>query len=67
LAFKAQSEFTVLGQQKFQTNSSGIRGDREYLITANPAITRVAMIGDFFTLGEEVGETETFSYQLQKS
>lgn len=53
--------------KNFQTNSSGIRGDREYLITANPAITRVTMIGDSFTLGEEVGETETFSYQLQES
>jgi hypothetical protein len=50
----------------FQTNSSGIRGDTEYLKDRNSAVIRVAMIGDSFTLGEEVGESETFSYQLQE-
>ena len=50
----------------FQTNSFGIRGNKEYSMEPNRVVTRIAMVGDSFTLGEEVGEKETFSYQLQE-
>ena len=63
---KPNLDQTLWDNKHFQTNADSIRGSRDYSTEAAPGITRVAMIGDSFTMGEEVGETETFSYQLQQ-
>jgi hypothetical protein len=63
---KPNLDLTLWDNKRFQTNADSIRGSRDYSTEAAPGITRIAMIGDSFTMGEEVGETETFSYQLQQ-
>ena len=64
---KPNLDLTLWDNKRFQTNADSIRGSRDYSTEAAPGITRIAMIGDSFTMGEEVGESETFSYQLQQA
>ncbi len=64
---KPNLDLILWDNKRFQTNAAGIRGARDYALEADPGITRIAIIGDSFTMGEEVGESETFSYQLQQA
>ena len=47
------------------SNSKGIRGRREVTYEKPAGVTRIVVLGDSFTFGEEVGDHETFSHHLQ--
>lgn len=47
------------------SNSKGVRGSREVGYEKPPGVTRIVVLGDSFTFGEEVGDDETFSHHLQ--
>ncbi len=47
-------------------NNAGIRGLKEYHFEKPTNWKRIAIIGDSFTFGEEVNDTETFSALLEK-
>ena len=47
------------------SNSKGVRGDREFSYEKPAGITRIVVLGDSFTFGEEVGDDETFSHHLE--
>jgi hypothetical protein len=47
------------------SNSKGVRGNREFAYGKPAGVTRIVVLGDSFTFGEEVGDDETFSHQLQ--
>lgn len=48
-------------------NSAGIRGTKEYALTKPTGWTRILVVGDSFSFGEEVNDEETFSAQLEKT
>jgi len=48
------------------SNSRGLRGASEYSQEKPEGITRIVVLGDSFTFGEEVGDRETFSFHLQQ-
>lgn len=48
------------------TNSRGIRGQVEYDYQKPAGKTRILVLGDSFTFGEEVNDTETYAYYLQQ-
>lgn len=48
------------------SNSRGVRGLQEFDLKKPAGITRIVVLGDSFTFGEEVGDDETFSAWLQK-
>ncbi|MEO6402120.1 MAG: hypothetical protein ABIP62_08930 [Vicinamibacteria bacterium] len=48
------------------SNSKGIRGLQEFSYEKPAGITRIVVLGDSFTFGEEVGDDETFSHSLQQ-
>jgi hypothetical protein len=56
----------VYDNKFLNTNSKGIRGKIEYNYEKNPDKTRILILGDSFTFGEEVNDTETFPYYLQQ-
>ncbi len=48
------------------SNSKGIRGRREFVYEKPAGVTRIVVLGDSFTFGEEVGDEETFSHYLHE-
>ena len=48
------------------TNSEGVRGQREYANPKPPGITRILVFGDSFTFGDEVSDDETYAAQLER-
>ena len=56
----------VTWQEKpFTTNSVGLRSRREYSQRPPPDTVRIALFGDSFTAGDEVGDDETWGHQLE--
>ena len=49
------------------SNSKGIRGLQEFAYEKPEGVTRILVLGDSFTFGEEVGDDETFSHYLQET
>lgn len=47
------------------SNSKGIRGRAEFAYEKPPGVTRIVVLGDSFTFGEEVGDDETYAHHLQ--
>jgi hypothetical protein len=47
------------------SNSRGVRGHREHADVRPPGITRILVLGDSFTFGEDVGDDETYSHHLE--
>ena len=47
------------------SNSRGVRGTAEHAEVKSPGVTRILVVGDSFTFGEDVGDDETYSHQLQ--
>ena len=56
----------VFHEKILNSNSIGCRGTQEYDVLKKKDILRIAVVGDSFSFGEEVGDHETFSYFLQK-
>ena len=48
------------------SNSKGLRGKLEYSYNKPANKIRILILGDSFTFGEEVSDTETYSYYLQQ-
>jgi hypothetical protein len=58
-------QMKVFGNKVLNTNSRGLRGEKEYGYGRHPNKTRLLILGDSFTFGDEVGDTETYSSYLQ--
>jgi hypothetical protein len=56
----------IFDNKILNTNSKGIRGKIEYSYEKNPNRTRILILGDSFTFGSDVSDTETYPYYLQK-
>jgi hypothetical protein len=52
--------------RRLNTNARGLRGTDDHARTKRPGVTRIVVLGDSFTFGEEVGDTETYSHYLQQ-
>ena len=48
------------------TNSRGLRGKREFSYEKTPGLTRILILGDSFSFGDEVNDDQTYSYYLQE-
>ncbi len=60
-------DLTVFETKKeLNSNSQGLRGLTEYSIEKPKDKIRIAVIGDSFTFGEEVGDADTYSSILDK-
>src|SRR5688572_24754504 len=47
------------------SNSRGVRGTAEHAEVKSPGVTRILVVGDSFTFGEDVGDDETYTHHLQ--
>jgi hypothetical protein len=47
------------------SNAKGLRGRQEFGYDKPPGVTRIVVLGDSFTFGEEVGDDETYARALQ--
>ena len=47
------------------SNAKGVRGSREFAYEKPSGVTRIVVLGDSFTFGEEVGDDETYAHRLQ--
>ena len=56
----------VFQNKILNTNSRGIRGKIEYGYEKDPNRVRILILGDSFTFGDEVSDTETYPYYLQR-
>ena len=54
----------VTGGKHLSSNSKGVRGRREHALEKAPGVTRILVLGDSFTFGEDVGDDETYSHHL---
>jgi hypothetical protein len=53
------------GQRR--VDGGGIRTDRETALAAPPGVLRIALFGDSFTFGDEVGQDETWGVALERA
>ena len=56
----------VFKNKILNTNSRGFRGTREYVYGKQDGITRILVLGDSFTFGEEVSDHEIYTHYLQE-
>lgn len=56
----------AFGDKLLSTNSRGLRGREEHAPAKRPGVSRVVILGDSFTFGDEVDDTETYPYYLQR-
>ncbi|MHC4454360.1 MAG: SGNH/GDSL hydrolase family protein, partial [Planctomycetota bacterium] len=59
-------DWKVFEDKALNTNSRGFRGKNEYSYGKNQNKTRIMILGDSYTFGEEVSDNETYSYYLQE-
>ena len=59
-------DMRVFDNKVLNTNSRGLRGEKEYSYGKNPNKVRLLILGDSFTFGEGVSDNETYPYYLQK-
>ena len=64
-ALKANLREVPFRGKLVSSNSKGIRGSREFAYEKPAGMTRIVVLGDSFTFGEEVGDDETYSHHLQ--
>ncbi len=57
---------SVFGGKILNTNAKGFRGQVDYSYGKDPQKTRILMLGDSFTFGENVSDNETYSHYLQQ-
>jgi hypothetical protein len=56
----------VFGEHVLNSNSRGLRGDREYAYEKPAGVRRLVVLGDSFTFGEGVSDDETYSHHLER-
>lgn len=59
-------DMEVFEGKVLNTNSRSFRGKGEFTFGEHPGSTRVLILGDSFTFGEDVSDNETYSYYLQE-
>lgn len=59
-------DMKVYNNKILNSNSRGIRSTAEYSYTKSPSKTRILVLGDSFTFGEEVSDNETYPDYLQQ-
>lgn len=63
---RARLEGVPFRGKTVSTNANGLRGSRDFGYEKPEGSTRLVVLGDSFTFGEEVGDHETFSHYLQE-
>jgi hypothetical protein len=56
----------IAGGKVLSSNSRGVRGRREHPDARAAGTKRILVLGDSFTFGEDVGDDETYSHQLEQ-
>jgi hypothetical protein len=56
----------VFAEKILNTNSQGFRGKKDFSYTKNKEKSRILILGDSFTFGDEVSDDETYSFYLQQ-
>jgi hypothetical protein len=56
----------VFDNKILNTNSKGFRGTTDYSYKKQPGVTRILILGDSYTFGDEVSDDETYAHYLQK-
>jgi hypothetical protein len=56
----------VFDHKILNTNSRGLRGEKDFSYERDPNKLRILILGDSFTFGDEVSDNETYSYYLQR-
>ena len=51
----------------FRVNGAGIRSDAETSLATPPGVLRIALFGDSFTFGDEVGAGDTWGAKLERA
>jgi hypothetical protein len=65
-ALKANVRDVAVGDGKrLNSNARGLRGRRDHAYEKPAGTTRIVVLGDSFTFGEDVDDTETYSAQLE--
>ena len=59
-------DMTVFDNKILNTNSRGLRGEVEYTYEKQKDKIRILILGDSFTFGDEVSDTDTYPYLLQQ-
>ncbi len=57
---------SVFDNKILNTNSSGFRGQVDYHNVKDQKRTRIVILGDSYTFGDEVSDNETYSHYLQE-
>jgi GDSL-like Lipase/Acylhydrolase family len=57
-------ELAVFGGKRLSSNSRGLRGAEEHALQKEAGRTRIVVLGDSFTFGEEVSDGETWAARL---
>ena len=57
----------LLRDNWIRTNSDGMRNVREFNMTSDPGVIRIAAFGDSFTFGDDVKNHETWTHILDKT
>ena len=56
----------VFGDKVLNTNAQGFRGTRDFSVPKDTTKTRILLLGDSFTFGEEVSDDESYAYHLEQ-
>ena len=56
----------VFGGKELNTNADGFRGTRDFSVKKDTAKTRILLLGDSFTFGEDVSDDETYAHHLEQ-
>jgi len=57
---------SFFGDKRLNSNDRGLRGNREYPYKRISSFSRIVVLGDSFTFGEEVSDEETFCSYLSE-
>ena len=58
-------DMRVFDDKVLNTNSRGFRGTREHAYEVDDDVTRIVLLGDSFTFGDEVSDDEVYARYLQ--
>src|SRR5262245_8754804 len=59
-------DMRAFGDKQLNSNSRGLRGRREYAYEKPAGVTRLLVLGDSFTFGQDVNDDETYCHQLEQ-